>query len=78
MSFGWFGGFANLRSLHSRIGDTSGRSSRSVLCLNITVGRTMIVAFLDIIILSAQASHLNDNIDDGTASLLPVYERGFA
>ena len=38
----------------------------------------MIVAFLDIIILSAQASHLNDNIDDGTASLLPVYERGFA
>ena len=38
----------------------------------------MIIAFLDIIILSAQASHLNDNIDDGTAFLLPVYERGFA
>lgn len=56
----------------------SGRSSRSVLCLNNTVLRTMIVAFLDIIILSAQASHLNDNSDDGTASLLPVYERGFA
>lgn len=62
MIFRWFGGFPNLRSLHSRIGDTAGRSYRSVLCLNITVGQTMIVAFLDIIILSALASHLNDNM----------------
>ena len=46
MIFGWIRGFANLLSLHSRIGGIARGRSLSILHFNIEVGRTMIVAFL--------------------------------
>ena len=46
MIFGWAKGFANLLSLHSRIGGIARGRSLSILHFNIEVGRAMIVAFL--------------------------------